>query len=235
MKEIMLTSLIFLLCMNFISYADTGIGVSDSGYLTSKPPDAPVLQSPVDEIIDLPDTVTVTWYSMIHAASYILQVSNTSNFTTLVVNNNTLTDTTFKIIGLATTTTYYWRVCATNVAGDGQFSEVRHFTTSASSVVDQESSSIPEHYALLPNCPNPFNPLTTITYLLPEKAEVSLVIYNCMGQSIRELVSGTRDAGKHKVQWDGQDNRGTTVTSGLYICHLKAGNHIFSQKMLLMR
>ena len=234
MQKFMLTLFIVLLSTGFALYANTGIGESASGFLTSLSPAAPVLQSPADEATVLPDTIIMAWYSQIHTASYTLQISNTASFTDLIVNNTDLTDTSDAVIGLAGNTTYYWCVFATNVAGDGALSESWQFTTSTSSA-DRESSLIPKHYALLPVCPNPFNPVTTITYLLPEKAEVSLVIYNSMGQSIRKLVSGPRKAGKYTVLWDGRNNRGIPVTSGLYLCRFTAGRHEFTQKMLLMR
>jgi hypothetical protein len=234
MQKFMVTLYIVLLSTGFALYANTGVGESASGFLTSLPPAAPVLQSPADESTVLPDTIMMAWYSQIHTASYTLQISNTASFTDLIVNTTDLTDTSDAVTGLAGNTTYYWRVFATNVAGDGALSESWQFTTSATSA-DRESSSIPKHYALLPVCPNPFNPVTTITYLLPKKTEVSLIIYNSMGQAIRKLASESRKAGKYTVSWDGRNNRGIPVTSGLYLCRFTAGNHEFTQKMLLMR
>ena len=101
--------------------------------------------------------------------------------------------------------------------------------------VDQMDNLIPKKFNLFPAYPNPFNPSTVFTYILPEKAEVKLVIYNSKGQSIRELSSGTLGAGNYSVQWDGLDNDGMSVISGLYLCTLKANNHIFTQKLLLLK
>ena len=217
-----------------IVLAQQNVGMSDAGFLTSMQPDPPSLSSPANAATQSPDAVTVIWHSKIHTATYTLQVSEAADFPDLLVSE-TGTDTTFTFTNLDANTTYYWRVFGTNVAGDGDCSETRKFTTSSSSVDDGKTASIPTSYALLPVYPNPFNPRTMITYHLPEKADVSLIIYNNMGQSIQELVSGLQQAGEYKVAWNGRDDSGTFVSSGLYICHFNAGNRVFTQKVLLMR
>ena len=156
------------------------------------------------------------------------------DFTNLFVSES-VKDTIFTITDLSANTTYHWRVFATNIAGGGNYSEVRQFTTAAFSAVERKISSIPKRYALLPAYPNPFNPTTRVTYHLPEKADVFLIIYNSMGQSVQERVSGNRDAGEYLVTWDGKDNCGTPVTSGLYICLFKAASRVLTQKIMLMR
>ena len=231
----------FLVVLTLISFlsgsaviADKGTGESLPGFLTSLPPDAPMLYSPSDETTNLADTINVIWHSRLHAATYTLQVSATIDFADMFLNK-TCMDTSFTITDLAKSTTYYWRVSASNVAGEGDLSEVWSFTTSSPSAVDRRINSIPEHYALLPVYPNPFNPKATITYHLPEQAEISLVIYNSMGQSVQKLDSGMRQAGEYVLTWDGKNSRGAPVTSGLYICILKTGSLVFTQKILLMR
>lgn len=231
-----------IIVLSFIGLLTGGVAIADnttvcesgSGFLTSLPPDAPALYSPADEATFLPDTITVIWHSQVHTASYTLQVSGVFDFTDLFVSK-TGTDTALTLTGFEKSTTYYWRVSASNVAGESVFSDEWSFITCSPSAVDGKISSIPKHYALLPAYPNPFNPKTTITYHLPEKAEISLVIYNSMGQSIQELVSGQRQAGEYTVTWDGRDSRGAPVASGLYICLFKTGSRVFTQKILLMR
>jgi len=217
-----------------VVFAYPGVGVSDAGFLTSLPPDAPLLASPADEATLPSDTVIVIWHAKIHTANYTLQVSGAADFSDLLVAE-TGTDTAFTLTNLSAYTTYYWRVFATNVAGDGEFSVARQFTTSPAVAVDGLTSTIPTRYALLPAYPNPFNPRTTITYHLPEKTDVSLVIYNIIGERIHDMVSGIRQAGEYAVTWDGRDNLGALVPSGLYICRFKAGSRTFTQKFLLIR
>jgi len=91
---------------------------------------------------------------------------------------------------------------------------------------------VPEEYALDQNYPNPFNPETTIEYQLPEAGKVMLKIYNVIGQEIRTLVNEDKEAGYHKIRWDGMDNKGVKVSSGIYIYQLQVGNFLRIKKML---
>ncbi len=83
--------------------------------------------------------------------------------------------------------------------------------------------------------PNPFNPRTTISYDLPAEADVSIVIYDAIGQEIRHLVSRHYTAGRYSVQWDAKDFMGRSVGSGVYIAKIKAGPNTAIQKMLLLK
>ena len=88
------------------------------------------------------------------------------------------------------------------------------------------------------NYPNPFNPSTTIVYSLPTGAvdsDVSLVIYNQLGQQVRTISSMAQTAGTHEVVWDARDDNGAAVASGVYIYRLTQGANQQSQKMLLLR
>jgi hypothetical protein len=235
MQKIIVVLSIIILLITSVAIAESGMGVSGSGFLTSQPPDAPILYRPANEAADLPDTINVIWRSQIHAASYHLQISTAFDFSNLSIDQADLTDTLFSTSTLAKNTTYYWRISASNVAGEGDFSAVWSFATSFPVAVDGKIRSLPKDYALLPVYPNPFNPATTITYHLPEEADISLMIYNSMGQHVRELGSGQQQSGEHTKTWDGLNNRGAPVTSGLYICYFKADSHVFTQKILLMR
>lgn len=88
---------------------------------------------------------------------------------------------------------------------------------------------------LASNYPNPFNPTTTIGYQLGEDAYVSLTVYNIAGQVVTNLVNETKVAGEHFSVWDGTDQYGQEVASGIYIYRLTAGDLVFSKKMLLAR
>lgn len=76
---------------------------------------------------------------------------------------------------------------------------------------------IPNRYALLRNFPNPFNPITTIKYDLPEESYVELKIFNLLGEEIRTLVVGNESAGFKSMLWNGEDNKDKSVASGVYI------------------
>ncbi|MDZ7344017.1 MAG: Ig-like domain-containing protein, partial [candidate division KSB1 bacterium] len=93
----------------------------------------------------------------------------------------------------------------------------------------------PAQFALSDNYPNPFNPLTTIRYELPSAERVALIIYNSLGQEVRRLVDEQRPVGYHVVTWDGRNNDGRLVGSGIYFYRLVAGKFIETRKMTLLR
>jgi hypothetical protein len=90
-------------------------------------------------------------------------------------------------------------------------------------------------YTLRQNYPNPFNPNTTISYQIPVAEKVSLKVYDMLGREVRTLVNGDVDAGSHTAVWDGTNNSGVKVASGVYIYKLQAGKHQLNKKMTLMR
>jgi hypothetical protein len=95
---------------------------------------------------------------------------------------------------------------------------------------------MPDDYELEQNYPNPFNPTTNIKFILPINKNVGLKIYNALGQEVRTLISDQNYApGGHTVQWDGKDNNGNNVASGVYVYTLYYGNFSKSLKMTLVR
>jgi len=98
-----------------------------------------------------------------------------------------------------------------------------------------EEAGIPIPFAVAGNHPNPFNPSTTIDYMLPSSGKASLAVYSVTGQKVRELISGVVPAGSHSVVWDGRDDRGRTVSSGVYISRLTVGGASSARRMLLVR
>ena len=94
---------------------------------------------------------------------------------------------------------------------------------------------LPEEYALHQNYPNPFNPTTTLRYDLPEDATVSVVIYDMMGRQVRTLVSGTASAGYHSIMWNATNDLGSSVSAGVYIYTIQAGQYRDVKKMILLK
>jgi len=93
----------------------------------------------------------------------------------------------------------------------------------------------PKACRLAQNCPNPFNPWTALRYDLPEAGRVRLSLYNVSGQLIRTLVDGERPAGSYSVVWDGTDDAGRNVASGVYLCRMIAGEFGAVRKLVLVR
>ena len=100
---------------------------------------------------------------------------------------------------------------------------------------DITGSDIPVATMLAQNYPNPFNPVTTIDYALNRKGHVSLKVYDVSGRLVRTLVSEVRDAGRHKSAWDGLNDTGSTVASGVYFYRMKAKGFEKNMKMVLLR
>jgi hypothetical protein len=94
---------------------------------------------------------------------------------------------------------------------------------------------IPSEFALEQNYPNPFNPTTSITYALKENVQVTLKIFNLLGQEVRTLVNARQEAGFKTVVWDGLNNAGARVASGIYIYRIEAGTFVQARKMVLMK
>jgi hypothetical protein len=96
-------------------------------------------------------------------------------------------------------------------------------------------SALPNEFALYQNYPNPFNPTTTIRYALPADSRIVLTVYNSAGQQVKTLVNALQSAGEKTIQWDGTNNRGEKVSSGIYLYKLEAGNFVQTRKMILMK
>jgi len=94
---------------------------------------------------------------------------------------------------------------------------------------------IPASYSLSQNYPNPFNPSTTIRFALPATSHVKLSIYSIDGQLVKTLVDDSKDAGNYSVVWNGTNNLGSQVASGMYIYRIDAGNFVNTKKLMLMK
>jgi hypothetical protein len=90
-------------------------------------------------------------------------------------------------------------------------------------------------YYLMQNYPNPFNAITKIDYELPKKSNVKINIYNILGQRVRTLVDKVIDKGYRNVFWDGKDNNGKVMSSGVYIYMLKVGDKVMTKKLTLIK
>jgi len=99
----------------------------------------------------------------------------------------------------------------------------------------RSEETLPGSFQLFPNYPNPFNPNTTLKFDIPEYGAVRLVIYNIMGQRVRTLVNQPLPAGHHGIIWDGRNQAGAAVASGVYFSVLTHGDEIKARKMLLLK
>ena len=173
-------------------------------------------------------TFDLIWSKVKGATLYIVQISKDSLFATVDLEDQ-LTDTVRTTTGLTLNTKYYWRVRARNATNPGTFSAPFSFTPVVVGV-SGEVSAIPDEYNLYQNFPNPFNPTTRINYDLPEEGNVSLIIYDMLGNEVRTLVSENQPAGRYSVRFDA-----TGLGSGIYFYRLVTDKYTLTKKLLLLK
>jgi len=123
---------------------------------------------------------------------------------------------------------YWWRVRAGNESGWGEFSEAWRLSVVITGLGDQ--NEIPTQYALYQNYPNPFNPSTTIRYALPQASNVTLTVFNTLGQPVAKRVQEEQPAGYYEVRFDA-----VGLASGVYLYRLQAGDFVQTKKLVLLR
>ena len=145
-------------------------------------------------------------------------------------------------VDVVTDVAYTW--VATN-GGTYDFCVGARYTTGESSLICEEGVEVPFGdvndnlhpitFDLHQNFPNPFNPVTSIGYDIPEACEVQISIYNVLGQQVKTLVNEAHQPGYYSVQWDGTNSAGTVLPNGLYIYTIDAGNFSSVKKLVLMK
>ena len=131
----------------------------------------------------------------------------------------------------------------TNVVVDSEANTITgnipHFSDIAvapkGSTTAVEEDAVPEAISLSQNVPNPFNPTTTIPFRISEASNVKLSIFNVIGQEIRSLENSYLNPGSYSIVWNGKDNAGNMVMSGVYFYRLRAGSHILTRKLMLLK
>jgi len=123
-----------------------------------------------------------------------------------------------------------------NVYGHGRIDALAACDHATVGVEDPAADHLPLIVRLLPNAPNPFNPLTTISFELPEPTRVTLRIFDVSGRLVRVLMGGRGlAAGRHEVVWNGEDESGRQVAAGVYRCRLEAGSFSETRLMALVK
>jgi hypothetical protein len=128
---------------------------------------------------------------------------------------------------------YYYTVSAFDFAGNE--SKYPQALLANITSVEEKGGGVPTAYALEQNYPNPFNPETTIKYQLPGASHVRLSVYTALGQEIRLLVDYSQPAAYHQVVWDGRDNAGNLMPSGVYFYRLVTDKYTAMKKMVMMK
>jgi len=113
---------------------------------------------------------------------------------------------------------------------------VKNFQFSSSPLTaDEDIDQVPARFVLAQNFPNPFNPVTTLRYTVPEQDLVYISVYNMRGNLVKNLVNTSQSPGIKTVRWDATDSQGNTVSAGVYLYKIQAGNFSQTKKMILLK
>ncbi len=133
---------------------------------------------------------------------------------------------------------YYWRVRTENTMGVSNWSDTWWFTTSSPTNIDEINNRI--EFNLSQNYPNPFNPSTKIKFSIPqdvrgEKQEVTIKVYDVLGNEIANLVNEEKPAGEYEVEFSLGRDSSLDIASGIYFYKLRVGNFVQTKKMVLLK
>ncbi len=167
---------------------------------------------------------------------YIWQHSGSELINDTLITGITDTMITVNMIGFwAYCQHYRWIITAYDGQALTAASDTFSFYTEGGLDVPENPEALPKTFALNQNYPNPFNPVTTIPYQLPEKARVTLRVYNILGQEVRTLVHTVQLPGYYRAFWDGKNKYGNALPSGVYLYRLEAGRYSKTYRMLLIK
>ena len=149
--------------------------------------------------------------------------------------SRTVLEAFFEIPAAASLGSYDVSVIHGTVAGTDYptVSLVNGFSVEGTASLSQDI--IPTKHLLHQNFPNPFNPSTNISFDLPNSSNVTLTVYDLIGNKIRTLKNGVMESGKYMNAWDGKNSSGETVSSGIYIYQLKSNSLTSTKRMILMK
>ena len=131
---------------------------------------------------------------------------------------------------------FYYQVTA--VYGNGESEPSNEASVVVTGVYEKQNIEGPVEFMLAQNYPNPFNPVTTIQYVIPSSIKsqaVELGIFNILGEKIKTLVDEKQRPGHYTIQWNGRDDFGVQVPSGVYLYSLRTGSFMDVKRMLLLK
>ncbi len=222
----------------------------------------PRLGSPTRTIAVATASPTLSWLLPTQSSSVLtfdLLVGTESDLTG-AISYEELTAANYRLTDLAAGT-YFWAVPSNSTDGTtSAYSSIASFVSGGSistgietvddpaddisddatddddeRVEDPTEQIVPTDFDLGQNYPNPFNPTTTIEFKMAEAANVSIRVFNVLGQVVRTLVSGTLPPGLHRVSWDSRDDSGTSVVTGLYLYRIETESYTSVKTLVLMK
>ncbi len=203
-----------------------------------EPPGLFLLVGPENESAGNSTRPELTWQEAIDPdpfdnVHYRVIIATDSSMTNIVYEGVSIPEIHVPEVDLQFDIRYYWQVSALDEDSLQTLSEV--WTFDVGFVAVEEGLALPTEYVLDQNYPNPFNPSTTLRYGLPEETSVSLVIYDIRGNTVKTFTSETQAAGWYEHIWNGLDDSGQPVSTGLYLTRLQAGSYSKVIKMLYLK
>jgi hypothetical protein len=169
--------------------------------------------------------------------NYDFQLAADIDFSNMIINTQVEGNsfTPASSLPATDTTTFYWRVKGVDDP-DYECLYVVNISLGVTDAGDDgNTENLPDQFSLANNYPNPFNPNTIIEYTIPRQCHVTVAVFNLLGQKITTLVDETKAAGHHSTSWDGLDQNGQPLASGVYLYRIKAGDYTEAKKMLLQK
>jgi hypothetical protein len=198
----------------------------------------PIVGSPVNYTPINSTAAMLSWFTPSKTETqlkYNLEYSADEDFNNSIIVPD-ISNQSYNLDGLKNNTTYFWRVTSKTPEGETSgYSNIGSFKVEDGLTPVQTDFILPDKFDLEQNYPNPFNPVTRITYTIPENSFVSLKIYDMLGREVKTLVNQNMNAGRISVDWNGDDNSGVKVSSGVYIYKITAGSFVSSKKMMLLK
>jgi len=182
-----------------------------------------------------PGELLITWDESTEAdlSHYAVYKGNSESFVPSPSNRiGAPEDTTFVDSSFDPNVSNYYKISAWDIhENESRYSLLRPEEITGAGAVP----AVPAITALEQNVPNPFNPLTLIRFAVASPGWVELRVYDVVGRPVRKLAEGTRAVGRYEVTWDGRDDDGVSVASGVYMYELRAPGRVESKKMVLLK
>jgi hypothetical protein len=201
---------------------------ADDVFVPFTVPRLPVILIPENNARPDTNCLEFHWQPANDVSHFKLEIASDETFANLVFSDDDLTGLSVIFENFDANVQYFWRIKAVNEFGESEWTESRHFQYSQTKI--ETSESLPDRFTLKQNYPNPFNPATTIEFHLPKASFVVLEVFNIRGEKIQTLASSDRQAGIHKIQFDG-----SALNSGIYFYRLKSDNHQKVRRALLLK
>ncbi|MCW8850721.1 MAG: polysaccharide deacetylase family protein [Melioribacteraceae bacterium] len=191
-------------------------------------PNVDLLLPENNQVSEFPE-IELSWEVILGASNYFLQISDSPDFTNIIVEEDTLVKCLYSFINETNSGDFYWRVKAVNQGDSSEWSEIRSFNLLSFTDVNYNNLYSDNFYKLEQNYPNPFNPSSNITYSLAENSDVKISIYNLLGEEVEILVDDYKNKGQHTISWDG-----SRFSSGVYFYKMNSGDFVDIKKMILL-